>query len=284
MNKKFLRSFVHDLFIDISGGLLVAIGIQSFAVAASFPMTGVTGISLILFRVFGTPIGTMTMLLNIPIALACYRILGRQFFIRSLKTILTFSIILDYIAPLFPVYTGERILAALCTGIFTGLGYAIAYMNNSSTGGIDFINLSIRAKKPHITLGKIAFALDATIVFIGGMIFSDIDGIIYGLIVSFLLSSVIDKLMYGIDAGKMTLIITDKGEEIAQMIYNISGRGATFLQGTGSYSMKNKSVVMCACNNKQMFLIKQAAKEVDPYAFTIIMESNEVVGEGFKPL
>ena len=93
---------------------------------------------------------------------------------------------------------------------------------------------------------------------------------------------VMDKIMYGIDEGKMTLIVTERGDEVAKHIDEYSGRGSTILQGIGSYSKKEKAVVMCACNNKQMYTIKKIAHQVDPKAFTIIMESNEVLGEGFK--
>lgn len=282
MPMKQIKSISRDVIIDIFAGLLISIGIHNFAINAHFPMTGVSGISLLLYQLYNLPIGLMTLLINIPIGISCYRILGRVFFLRSIKSLFITSFMIDYIAPLFPTYDGERLLAALCTGVFTGLGYGIIYANNSSTGGVDFINMSIRIKNPHISLGKIAFILDASIVLIGGAIYRDIDGVIYGLIVSFILSNVIDKLLYGVDVGKMTLIVTDKGKEMADMIYQISGRGATLLHGVGSYSNKQKDVVMCACNNKQMYQIKQSAKHVDPYSFTVIVESNEVVGQGFK--
>ena len=80
----------------------------------------------------------------------------------------------------------------------------------------------------------------------------------------------------------MTLIVTEHGDEVAKRIDEYSGRGSTILKGVGSYSKQPKDVVMCACNNKQMYTIKKMVHEIDPKAFTIIMESNEVVGEGFK--
>ncbi|MFI3208443.1 MAG: YitT family protein [Eubacteriales bacterium] len=277
-----IKAFIRDVLIDFFGGILIAIGIYNFAVEAVFPMTGISGIALIFFHIFNTPIGAMTMFLNIPIAIGCYKILGRGFFIRSIRSIIITSLVIDFIGPLIPLYAGDRMLAAICTGAFSGLGYALIYMNNSSTGGSDFITMSIRAKNPHLSLGKIAFIVDAIIVLIGGYIYKDVDGIIFGIIISYLQAYVIDKLMYGIDAGKMTLIVTDFGEEMAEMINEISGRGATLLHGIGSYSKQDKSVVMCACNNKQMYQIKRLAKKIDPKSFTVIMESNEVVGEGFK--
>ena len=101
-------------------------------------------------------------------------------------------------------------------------------------------------------------------------------------VVSFLLSAVMDKVMYGLDAGKLTLIITDSPRQVAERIDQLVGRGATFLKAEGSYSGKKKDVVLCACNNKQMYPIRRLVREIDPDAFVIILESNEVLGEGFK--
>lgn len=272
----------YDLFIDVFGGILIGAGIYNFAANAEFPLAGVSGIALILFRLWGVPIGLATILLNVPIAVGCYRTLGREFFVRSVRSVIITSLITDYIVPLFPVYSGERMLAAICTGIFSGLGYALIFMNSSSTGGMDFVSMAIRVKKPHISLGRIVFALDCAIVLLGGVIFRDVDATIYGLIISYLLTVVIDKIMYGIDSGKMTLIVTDKGQKVAGKIDEYIGRGATILTGKGSYTGAKKEVVMCACNNKQMYSIRKMVKEIDPKCFIVIMESNEVVGEGFK--
>ena len=273
-----------DILIDILGGIFIALGTYNFAAAAEFPMVGVNGIALIFYQLWGLPIGRTAMLLNIPIAVFCFKVLGRRFFLRSVRTILITSFLMDYAAPLFPVYEGDRMLAAICTGILSGLGFALIYMRDSSTGGADFIILSLKALHPHLTIGKISFAMDAVIVLLGVMIVSkDIDSLIYGIIISFLLSTMVDKVMYGIIAGKLTLIVTEHSREVAEKIDQATGRGATFLKAQGSYSGEDKDVVMCACNNKQMYGIRSVVKEIDPDAFIIIMESNEVLGEGFMP-
>ena len=277
-----LKKLAYDIMIDILGGLLIGAGIYNFAVNAEFPLAGISGIALIFYHLFRLPIGWVTMILNVPIAIGCYKTLGKEFFIRSVRTVIITSLIIDYVVPLFPVYTGDRMLAAICTGIFSGLGYALIFMNNSSTGGMDFITVAIKVKNPHLSLGKIVFITDAIIVTIGGVMFGDVAATIYGFIITYLLTVVIDKIMYGIDAGKMTLIVTEKGKEVAEKIDQYSGRGSTLLKGQGSYSGIEKEVVMCACNNKQMYTIRKLVKEIDPLAFTVIMESNEVVGEGFK--
>ncbi len=272
----------YDIFVDILGGILAGVGICSFAASAGFPLAGISGIALIFYRLFGVPIGLGTILLNIPIVLFSYKVLGRRFLLRSLQSIVISSLILDYVVPLFPVYDGNRMLAAVCTGVFSGLGYAVIFMNHSSTGGMDFVSVAIRKKHPYLSLGRIVFVLDVLVVLLGGLVFKDVDATIYGLIITYLLSAVIDKMMYGIDAGKMTLIVTDKGQDVAACIDQYAGRGSTIWKGSGAYSGQEKDVVMCACNNKQMYEIRKKVKEIDGKAFTIIMESNEVVGEGFK--
>lgn len=273
-----------QIFVEIIGSILIAAAIHNFALHAEFPMTGFSGISIILYRLFHIPIGMSTVVMNIPIIIICYKLLGKRFLISSFRCMIISSFFIDYVAPLFPVYEGERLLAALATGVIGGIGYAIIYMVNSSTGGMDFITMSVKAVNPHIPLGKIVFISDTVIVTLGGILFKDIDGIIYGMIVSFLFSIVIDKLMYGINSGKMTLIVTDHGKLVCDVIDECCQRGTTIIKGYGGYQYTDKEVVMCACSNKEMYQIQQAVKAADPSSFMIILESNEVHGEGFHVL
>ena len=273
---------IKKYFIEILGSFVVAIGIYNFAVQASFPMTGFSGISIILYRLFNIPIGLSTIFLNIPLAIIYFKLLGKNFFISSIRCMLLSSFFIDYVVIHLPVYTGDRLLAALCTGIFAGIGYALIYMQNSSTGGSDFIIMAVKAVKPHIPLGKITFLSDLLIVIIGGYIFNDVDGIIYGLIVSMLMSKIIDQMIYGANSGKFALIVTEKALEITKVIDECSGRGSTILPAKGGYKQEDKQIVVCASNDKEMFTIEQKVKEVDPKSFVIILESHEVHGEGFS--
>ena len=169
---------------------------------------------------------------------------GKTLFFSSLRCMLISSLMIDYVAPLFPVYSGDRLLAALCTGVFAGLGYAVIYMQNSSTGGSDFIIMAVKNLKPYWSVGKISFVTDVIIILLGGFLLRDVDGIIYGMIVSFLLAIVVDKLMYGINSGKMTLVVTEHGKEICDVIDSCCGRGSTILQGQGGYRCDNKQIVI----------------------------------------
>jgi len=272
-----------DILIDIIGGILMAVGIYNFAVAADFPLTGFSGLAVIIYRLTGLPIGMTTIVLNIPVAILCYKLLGKGFFIRSLKTIIITSVIIDVIAPMFPIYEGDRMLAAIVAGVLPGLGLAIIYMRSSSTGGTDFIIMSIKALNPHLTIGKISFGLEVVIIALGAAtVFREVDGIIFAMISNYLMSAVIDKAMYGGDSGKVALVVTEHGQVVADKIDEVLERGSTIIKGVGSYSQEEKEVVMCACNTKQMYGLRKLIKEVDKKAFLVIMESNEVVGEGFK--
>ena len=275
---------VIPFLIETLGGFLVAVSIDSFAVNGEFPLTGFSGIAMIFNRLLGMPIGVTILLLNVPLAFLCYRLLGRHFFLRSIRCMVISSFFIDYVGPLLPAYQGDRLLAALCTGVIMGDGYGLIYLQNSSTGGADFVVMSLKVLRPHLSLGKIIFLTDFVIVMTGGILFGDADGIIYGLIINFIFSVVIDKVMYGANAGKLTLIVTEHGARISQTIEDTCHRGSTRLTAFGGYKGEDKQVVMCACSDKQMYQVQQAVKAADPASFMVVLESNEVHGEGFKYL
>ena len=272
---------VMDIIFELIGSILTAAAIYNFAASSEFLMTGFAGISLILYRLFGIPMGASSIFLNIPVALLCWKLIGRKFLLKSLRCMIVSSIILDYIAPLFPTYEGDKMLAAIATGMLGGLGYAMIYTRNSSTGGSDFIVMAIKSKRPHLQIGSLIFAIDFSIILIGAFIFKDIDGVIYGLIINTCYAVVANKLMYGLNAGKLAFIITEKGKEMCDAIDTACGRGSTILTAKGGYQLDDKQVVMVACSNKEMIHVEKTAKSVDPTQFMIIMESNEVHGEGF---
>ena len=284
MDKKKIKEFGIDLLCDVVGSFLVAIGVYNFATASKFPVTGVSGIAQVLYLFFGLPIGTMTTIINIPIILICGKVLGWKFMLKSVKTMLISMFFMDVVAPLLPVYQGEMMLSCICMGLIAGLGYGLLYMRNTSTGGTDFVIMSLRKVKPHLSLGRLITIVDCSVLLVCGFLMGgDIDKIIYGLIATYIISVVVDKVMYGMDAGKVTLIVTDHGYEVAEKIYELTTRGATILNGTGSHTKQDKQVVMCASSYKQMHMVQQAVKEVDKEAFLVTMEANQVKGEGFRP-
>ncbi len=279
MNRKEL---FFDILWEVTGSILIAFAMYNVALNARFPMTGFSGISLILYRLYQLPIGLTTLVLNIPVALLCYRLIGREFMMKSLRCIIISSVMVDYFAPLFPVYGGNRMLAAIMAGTLGGIGYAVIYMRKSSTGGSDFLIMAAKAMRPHLKLGTIAVRSDIGSIRAGGIIFRDMDGIIYGMIINFLFAVVVDKVMCGLNSGKIGLVVTDHGAEVCDLIDRCSGRGSTILDARGGYKKHQKQVVMVACSDKEMYQIQKAVKHFDEGSFMIVMNSNEVHGEGFR--
>lgn len=269
VGKLFGKTWLFDTLVEIAGSILTGVAIYNFALPAKFPMTGFSGLALILYRLFDLPIGVMTIVLNIPVAILCYRVLGRRFFLCSVRCMILSSLFVDYIAPMLPQYTGERLVAAICAGVLGGLGYALIYMRNSSTGGADFITMALKAKHPHLPLGRFIMLTD---------------GIVYGMMIDLIFAVIADKIMYGANAGKLALIVTDHGEAVTERIDELCGRGTTIIDARGGFRKDHRDVVLCACSGKEMFVITREVKLLDPASFTIILESNEVHGEGFRML
>lgn len=269
------------MLLEIAGSFLISLGLYNFAAAANFPMTGFSGAALIIYRLTKFPIGLTTILLNIPVSILVWKLLGKSFLIRSFRCMLIESLMIDYLMPLLPVYTGDRLLSAVCCGALTGVGYGIIYKGGSSTAGLDFITMAVKVKHPHLQLGTINFAADFIIVVFAGLLFKDYDGIIHGLIINYLLARVIDRIMFGANAGKMLITVTEKAPAISQAIDQTASRGSTIIQALGGWHQEAKDVVLCACSNREVYPIEEAIKETDPASFIIILDSSEVHGEGF---
>ena len=224
-----------NLLLEVLGCFVSAAGIYSFAVASGVPVTGVAGVCAILYRLFGIPMGLSNVLINIPIILFSYKVLGKSFLLRSMRCMVLFAVFTDYLLPMVPVYTGDRLLATLCGGVICGIGDALIYMQNSSTGGIDFITMAVKVKHPHLPFGNITFAAALAVIVANGLVFHDVDSIIYGLIFNFVCSAVINKMMFGFSSSMLAMIVTDDGEAACKEIDRVADRGATILQGRGGY-------------------------------------------------
>ena len=275
------KTILADIAWEAAGSFLIAVGLYNFALEAAFPMTGFSGVALILYRLWGLPVGLTTIALNIPAAVLSARLVGRDFLLRSMRCMVISSGMIDLLAPLLPVYTGPRILAALACGALSGLGYALIYMRGSSTGGLDLIIMAVKRLAPHLKLGSITFFADLAVILCGGLIFLDVDGLICGVLVSFLMSVTLDRVLLGLSAGKVGLVVTSRGKEICALIDGAVRRGSTILSAQGGWRQDEKQVVMVACTPREMYRIRQTVEAFDPEAFLIILDANEVRGEGF---
>ena len=272
-----------DILYDIAGSILYAVGIYTFALNANFAPGGISGLSLMINHFTRLPVGAVSLILNIPVIIVSYRFLGKLFLLCSLKTMVISALFMDLAFPNFPIYRGNPLLAALFCGIFSGAGLALIFMRNSSTGGTDFLILTLKKLYPHLSIGQISLVCDAAVILLGGLVFRNVDAVLYGIVATAACTIAIDKIMYGIGAGKLAIIITDYGMELARKIDEDTGRGSTLIKAIGTYSMGEKQVIICACSKSQVIKVRNAAHKIDPSALIIITESNEVFGEGFKP-
>lgn len=278
------KTFAVDVVFDIIGCFLYGAGMYNFAVASNFAPGGVSGVAIIINKLTNglIPIGLGTILINIPIVIICFKALGLRFFFRSAKTILFSAIIVDYLMPLLPLYKGEPILAAIFGGILAGAGLACIYMRDSSTGGSDFVIMAIRRKNPQLSLGLISLAVDGVVILFGGIVYGTIDAALYGLIMTITYSLIIDKIMYGNDSRKLMTIITTNGDAISARINEDIERGVTILNGKGAYTHADKSVLLCACSNREVYKVKRICHEIDKKSFVMVSSIDAAYGEGFK--
>ncbi len=172
---------VNILFYTI-GSLLMSLGLYTFALHAQFAPGGVSGVAIMLNHFTGWPIGMVTLTLNLPLIAVCIKVVGGAFVARSVYTMLINIVFMDVIFPLFPSYYGNPLLAAMFTGICMGAGLAIIYMRGASSGGVDFITMSIKKIRPHFSVGQIAIAMDAVVILSGGAAFRNIDAVLCGLV------------------------------------------------------------------------------------------------------
>ena len=273
-----------NLALEVLGCFISALGTYSFAVVAQVPVTGVAGIGAILYHLWGLPIGMTNILLNIPIVLVCFRLLGRGFFLRSVRCMVLFAFFTDFVLPALPVYSGDRLLAAVCGGVVMGIGDALIYMQNSSTGGLDFVTMAIKVKHPHMPFGNLTFGAAMAVIIANGLVFRDVDAIIYGILLNFLASTVINKMMFGFNSCMLAMIVTEDGPAVCAAIDEAVDRGSTILKAYCGYKQERRDVVLCACSSKQLYEIEKLVKRMDPASFTIMLQANEVQGEGFRRL
>ncbi|MFA5585077.1 MAG: YitT family protein [Saccharofermentanales bacterium] len=279
-----IRDLGQSLLFDLAGSFFFAAGVYNFAAQAEFAPGGVTGLAIIANHYTGLPIGVLALLFNLPLILLAFNILGRRFLLRSFRTLLISTLFLDVICPLLPVYQGNHLLAAIFAGALAGTGLALIYQNKSSTGGSDLIIMSLRKKKPHLSFGQISLVVDGLIILTGGLIFHQIDAVLYGFVYNAILVLVIDKIMFGFISGKLAMIISEESEAIAKRIGRELERGATLLRAQGAYSKEDRPVVLCACSRSQVSEVRKIVRDIDPDALLIISSYDEVYGQGFLPI
>lgn len=276
-----LKKIAANILFDIIGGFFYSTGIYIFAKNSGFAPGGLSGLALIINHLWRLPIGLTTLILNIPLIIFSFKFLGKSFLIKSVRSMIICNIFIDIIFPYFPSYSGSPVLAALYYGIFLGTGLAIFYMRGSSSGGTDFLTMTIKTIKPYFSIGFVTMSIDLIIISLGWPVFGNIDAVLYGVISTFIASVVIDKIMYRVGAAKMLVIITKHADIVAQKISEVSERGSTSIRAVGTFTKDEKNVLICACSNSQAYAIKKEAQKIDEKIFIILTDASKIFGEGF---
>ncbi len=279
------KAAARDLLHDIIGSFLYAVGISYFASNADFAPGGITGVAMILHHYFPViGIGAITLIINIPVALICYRLLGRVFFFKSVKSMLISALFVDYVVPLlgyYPDAATNPLLTALFAGAIYGAGLAIIYMPGSSTGGTDFVIMSIRKFKPHLSIGTISIIVDGVVILAGGFVFGNVNAVLYGVLMTFVSTTVIDKVMYGSGTRRMLLVVSDKAQEIANVVMEETERGVTLADVRGAYTGQTHQMMMCVCSKVEVFHARRIINRIDPTAIVMLTTVDEAYGKGF---
>ena len=263
------------------GGTLYSLGYYTFATNGGFATGGVSGLALMINYFTHLPMGALTVAMNLPIVLLTFRSLGKKFLLRSLRSLLIITLIMDGIMPHFPVYSGDPLLACLFTGLLVGAGMGLIYTQGSSTGGADFVVMAVRKARPYLSLGQITAVMDAVVILAGWPVYGSPDAVLYGLVFTFVSTFAMDYVVNGAAGGKMALVVTRSGAATARAISDEVGRGATLMPGKGSYTGRDMDVLLCACGKMEIARVRRIAHQMDPHAMVMICDAAEVVGEGF---
>ncbi len=282
MNKAKAFELLKNNAIWIVGCLLYSFGVNSFSIPNSIAQSGITGVAVIFNHLFEWPVGTVNLVLNIPLLILMWLFLGKKLVARTLWVTVLLSTALDVTAIFAPPYEGDNILAALFCGLLQGAGLGLIMITGATSGGTDIVGRLVHKKWPHITVGTIVMIADAVVVASGMFVFKSIESGLYAIIMIFVSTKVIDALIYGTGNGKMLMIVTDKADEVSKAMIAASPRGVSIVPATGAYTGKGKNILICVARKHEISGILKIVKSIDDKTFIIVSEANEILGEGFN--
>lgn len=276
-SKKLIISLMQTVF----GTLLMAISVDLFLLPNQLSVGGFSGIGTIGFYLFNIPVGTITLILNIPLFIIALIKNGKKFFLDTLVGTLSLSLFLNLFENVNSV-THSGFLACLYGGILSGVGTSIVLNANASTGGSDLLAQITKSYKPDVKPGTIIVLIDAIVVIISTIVFREIEIGLYSAIAIYIMGKVIDLFFEGIDFAKMIIIISSKFQEISDEINKEVKRGTTAIYGRGMYKEEEKKLLLCVASRGEVRDIRKIVNEIDQNAFLIITNAREVYGKGFK--
>lgn len=281
--KKTWKRRVLDYLMITVAAFIYAVAVSLFLDPNSLAPGGVTGIAIILNRLSGLETGTWVLLINIPIIVVGMWKFGLHFILSTLYCTAATSFFINLLAT-FGVATEDRFLAALVGGALMAVGIGLVFKAGATTGGTDIIVKLLRLRFPHLKTGSLFLITDAIIVTASAFVFKDLDVALYAGVVVFVNSVLLDVVLYGRDGAKLIFIISDAHASITKRLLEELDIGVTYISGTGAYSGREKSVIMCVMKKQISAQAEVIVREEDPAAFMIVTSATEIFGEGYKSI
>ncbi|MGI1657775.1 MAG: YitT family protein [Desulfitobacterium sp.] len=261
------------------GAFIVAASINSMILPNKIADGGVTGIAIIIHYLSNLSVSKIVIILNIPLFIVGWKMVGRVFLIYSMIGVGVFSLALD-LTKVIPNPTSDPLLACIFAGVVSGIGMGIIFRSRGSLGGTDILAVFF-SRTTSFSVGQVLMVIDA-LIFVAAAIFLGPERAMYAMIYMFIATKVIDMVQEGINPSKSVLVVTQDPQGVAKDIMEKLDRGVTLFQAKGAYSNEDKEVVYCVINRTEMSQIKEIIRNRDAKAFLSISDVPEVVGEGFS--
>lgn len=263
----------------IVGSAIMGFGINAFNIPNNLAEGGITGISILIkLLIPSVDQGIVFFVLNVPLFVIGWKVLGRTAFAYTILGTVALSVFLSVFEGVLPLPMDDRLLASLYAGVAVGVGLGIIFRYGGTTGGIDII-ARVLQKYMGISMGRTLFFGDMLVI-AASLIYLNLESAMYTLVAVFIAARVIDFFQDGAYAGKALTIISNHADAIAKQILEL-GRGVTLLAGKGAFSGEQKQVVYVVVSRNEVMRYKSIVQEIDPHAFVIVNDVHEVLGEGF---
>ncbi len=284
LTRRSVFAFVLRYVLLTIGAVISALAVVLFEAPAEIAPGGVSGIAIILNRVIGTPIGLLIILGNIPIQLLAFRMMGSwQIVVRTVYTIILYSILIDLLTPYFPTpISDDRLLNALMGGILSGVGAMIVIRGGGTLGGTSTLGRILQARYG-IPLGSSVLYTDGAVVIAAGLVFGW-EGALYAMVALYTAGAATDYFLEGPSTIRTSVIITDKPREVADAILDEMGRGVTSWEGRGMFTDNTHSVLYVTVNRGQVNQLRTLVLKADEKAFMVIGQGHSAYGHGFKEM
>ncbi len=274
-----LNTACWNLLLITAGSALFAVGLKAIVIDHKMITGGISGVGLLVYYWTGllSP-GIWYFLINLPIFVLGWIGVSRRFFFYSLYGMLVLSAAIDLVRFQIPIH--DPFLAMLAGGTIMGAGSGVILHSLGSAGGLDIIAIILH-QRFNIRMGSFYFAFNL-LVFAASLGILSIDLLLYSLAMSFVSSKVLDAVITVFNQRKLVFIVSDKAGAIGQAINQRLKRGATLLEGVGSYTGKKRQLVMTVVHNIQLKRLEEAVFSLDPDAFVIMENTYNVLGKGFS--